>query len=100
MFKTKITAKLDELMEIDGNRKKSLPRIFFLKTIFSIQFFQNVFFQIFFGLFSYQSMVLQLASAKKLEKNARCVIRISDVGYLSSDSKNSHFNSTHFYDNK
>jgi hypothetical protein len=27
-------------------------------------------------------MVLQLASANKLKKNARCVIRISDVGYL------------------
>jgi hypothetical protein len=38
-----------------------------------------------FGLFSYQSMVLQLASAKNSEKNARCVIRISDVGYLKLD---------------
>jgi hypothetical protein len=29
-------------------------------------------------------MVLQLASAKNLKKNACCVIRISDVGYLTS----------------
>jgi hypothetical protein len=63
--------------------KNHFLRFFLEKKIFPrAQLSKNSFPIIFFGLFSYQSMVLQLASEKKLEKNARCVIRKSDLIYL------------------